>query len=78
MIGDSDYLSLAVCTFSLEKCLFKSLAHFGFELFVFVLLSFMNSLYLLNMNPLSDIRIENIFYHSMDCLFTSFTVSFYV
>ena len=41
-----------------------------------LLLSFRNSLYSLNINPLSDISFANIFSHSVGCLFTLLIVSF--
>ena len=42
---------------------------FLIELFVFLLLSCMSSLYILDLHPLSDIRFTNIFSHSVNCLF---------
>lgn len=60
------YLS-ATCIPSLEKCLFKSFAHFKIRIF-FKLLNCGHSLYILEMNPLSDMyAFANTFFHSEGC-----------
>ena len=44
-------------------------------LFVFLSLSFMNSLYILEIKPLLVASFADIFSHSLGCLFTLFMVS---
>ena len=68
---------LAICTSSLEKCLFRSFSRLFIELFVFLILSCMSCLYILEMNPLSVVSFA-IFSHSEGCLFTLLIVSFAV
>ena len=62
----------------LEKCLFSSLAYFLIGLFVFLALSCMSCLYILEINPLSVVSFAIIFFHSEGCLFTLPIVSFAV
>jgi hypothetical protein len=59
------------CVSSLVRCLLKSLTHFLIEQFIFLLLSFKNSFYILDNSPSSDVGLfPHIFFQSLACLFT--------
>ena len=63
---------------SLEKFLFSSLAHFLIGLFIFMILSCMSCLYILEINSLSVVSFAIILSHSEGCIFTLLIVSFAV
>lgn len=60
-----------------KKVCSGSYAHFLFRLFVFLLSSDMISLYILNINSLSDKCFANIFFHSTGCFFTLLSFFFF-
>ena len=65
----------AICV-SLVRCLLRPSVHFLIELFLYLLLSFNNSLYILDNGPLSDVSFPNIYFQSVTSLLILLILSF--
>ena len=63
-------------TSSIENSLFSSVPHFLIELFGGLVTSFLSSLYILEINSLSDVGLVKIFFQSVCCHLVLLMVSF--
>ena len=76
MISDVEHLFMWLWppVIPLWKNVYSVLIHFLIRLFVFLILSYMNCLYMLDINPLSVLSFGNLFSHSVGCKMTDFYV----
>ena len=72
MASDAEHLFIclwALCMSSSEKRMTRALVHFLIGLFVFLVLSHISSLYILEIKPLSDVSLANMFSRTVSSLF---------
>jgi hypothetical protein len=70
------FFLLTIWTFSFEKTMFSSFAHFFIGSLIFVQFSFLCSLYILVIYSLSEVQLAKFFSQSMGSLFDLVTISF--
>ena len=70
------FMCLAILCLLWRNVCLGLFSHFLIELFIFLILSCMSCLYVLETNPLSVVSFAIIFFHSEGCLFTLLIVSF--
>ena len=76
VISDVEHVFMGLLAMCIFSYLFKFFACFKSGLFLFLLLSYKNSLYILDINSLQNIWFSSIFFHSVGCLFIFLIVSF--